>query len=427
MKFFRSLLVQSAVLIWILLAVQCTYYENDPPEIYKPRVPVQTDNLEASYVGEFTPNSINSPYWLAADYTIIPMTNITTGQVSSETGLLNVNGTYNGLSDFNANTELAVEVKAGYDDNFLYLLASWQDDIYDLSQRSWLFNGPLDPLKSETADGWTSQWNDDNIIFSFDREDGTADVWNWSLALSEPLGYALDMIDDGISTSYDAGERRFVRNVNGVGNTAGPKYEWSGEQQELTREISGFTLLDPGFYLLNKTEFTGNVVNGAAMYQAECAECHGTTGDGDGYSWSTGYAMNLPGFLNRFSREGLASAILGSSHDGASHFEKLNAEERNDLIAMIRGFSGVPGYYLENAEGTADVRTESNVALAKLNTRRNNPGGYKVLFIRELINGNADDIQFDKVANAEVNFDLLLTNNDSINTVGAKGLKLVFK
>jgi mono/diheme cytochrome c family protein len=420
---FKSL-VMALIFGWLF---SCTYYENEPIKIPQPKVPKETENLEATYVADVIPNSINSPYWQTSDFKTITLSNVTIGQVTDEVGLLNVNGTYNGLDDFSEGTDLAVELKAAYNDGFLYLLASWKDKSFDLSQHSWLYDGPEDPLKPELSNGWTSQRNDDNIIFEFDMGGGKSDVWKWSLALSEPLGFALDMMNDGSTTTTDSGDKMYVRNINGTGNNAGPMYEWSGEQQELDREYGGFTLLDPGFYLINKTAFTGNIVNGAMLYQAECAECHGVEGDGKGFNWDTGYAMNIPGFLNRLSRESFATAALSSTHDGASHFEKLTTEERDDLVAMVRGFTGVPGYYLENPSGSnSDVKALSNVQLAKVNTRTDNKG-YSVLFIRKLDTGNNDDIQFVNPESMNLNFNVYLTNNDDLNKVGAIDETITFK
>ena len=252
-----------------------------------------------------------------------------------------------------------------------------------------MFDGPEDPLKAEATDGWTSQRNDDKLILELDMGNGQTDVWQWSLSLSEPLGYAIDLFDDGTDRVNDAGDVMFERNVDGEGNRAGPKYEWDGQIQELTREPGGLTILDPGFYLLNKTEFTGDAQNGLALYQQECAACHGVEGDGRGFDWNTGYSMIIPGFLNRFSRESFASVTLSSSHDGASHFEILSESERDDLIAMIRGFTGVPGYYLQQPTGSsADVKAVSSFPLAQLNTRRSNENGYKVLLTRALNTGH---------------------------------------
>lgn len=416
---------------WFLLIMvlhACTYHENEPIKIPQPRVPQETQDLEAQFISDVPPNAVNAPFWLISDFKTVSLQDAVVNQVTGDVGLLNVNGTFNGLDDFSAGSDLELQLKAAYDDTYLYILASWEDESFDLSQHSWLYNGPEDPLKAESSDGWTSQRNDDNIIFEFDLSNGTKDVWKWSLALSEPLGFALDMFDDGTSKEFDSGDKMFVRNVNGTGNNAGPKYEWSGEQQDLDREFGGFTLLDAGFYLLNKTEFKGDPANGNVLYQQECAACHGVEGDGKGFEFNTGYAMNIPGFLNRFSREGFATAALSSSHDGAGHFEILNAQEREDLITMVRGFTGIPGYYLQNPSGSnSDVRTLSNVALAKVNTRSKNESGYKVLFIRELNTGSGDDIQFSNPENTQVSFDVFLTNNDDINMVGSVNETLIFK
>ena len=78
-----------------------------------------------------------------------------------------------------------LKLKAAYDDDFLYILVSWQDDSYNISQGNWLYKGPPDPLKPG-ADrfGWTSQQNDDNLILSFTGDSGDLDIWKWSLEWS---------------------------------------------------------------------------------------------------------------------------------------------------------------------------------------------------------------------------------------------------
>ena len=89
---------------------------------------------------------------------------------------------YDGLKDFNQGAGTELILKAAYDDVNVYLLVSWQDVGYNISQENWLFNGPEDPLKKdEDRFGWTSQQNDDNLIFSFENSSGEEDVWNGAL------------------------------------------------------------------------------------------------------------------------------------------------------------------------------------------------------------------------------------------------------
>ena len=416
-------LKNTLVLVLSIVVFSCTYYEKPPIKVPFPQ---ERQKVPAPYVQE-APNSIFSSYWFNADYRVIPLTDITTKRVNNEDGWLNANETYNGLADFEG--ELKLEIKAAYDDSYVYILASWNDSTFNAAQQSWLYDGPTDPLKSESTDGWTSHGSDDNLIFEFDMGNGQYDVWKWSLALSEPLGYALDMINDGSTVSFDSGDKMYVRNTVGTDNYAGPAYEWNGELQELERgEFGGYTILGPEYFIYNKTEFVGDIVNGDMIYQTECAECHGVKGDGDGYEWPTGYAMNSFGFLNKFSREEFAAVTAGSSHDGRSHFTKLTDNEKDDLIARIRGFTGVPGYYLENPSGSnSDIRTSSNVPMASLDMRDTN-NGYSVLFIRELSTGNNDDVVFDAGSDRlEINFNVYITNGDDVNKVGAENEVLVLK
>lgn len=417
----------------ILLIASCTYYKN---EIFIPPVAEETPTLEAVHV-TVPPNSINAPYWTTADFLTINVKNITTEQVASGDGLLNMNGTYNGLSDFNDGDAVNLSLKAAYDNEYLYILASWKDKTYNASQGNWFYNGPADPLKEEDTVGWTSQQNDDNLILSFETSGNSRDVWKWSLALSEPMGYAIDMHDDGNGFVQDSGEPMFVRNSVGASFRSGPAYAFNGSQQELTRDPGGKTFLDPGYYLLNITEFLGNAARGAQLFDENCAFCHGNNGEGGGYFDNSAVAINTPGKFNRYDRDGIdelikmgvgdTTLIHGKLDLGSIRWQALDSIDKNDLIARLRGFSGVPGYMLQNPAGSmADIQAVSNVGIARIDVSKAN-NGYKVLMIRKLQTGNTDDIQFNPAQQRVYDFHVFLTDNDNENLVGDENKQLTFK
>ncbi len=412
------------VLLTGIVLSGCTYYENDPILLPQPEIPTPTTTLEASYVAK-SPNKITAGYWKTADYLIINAQNLTTSQVPPDDGIFNVSGLFNGLSDFNQGKNPSITMKAAYDNDSLYILVSWKDTLYNMSKTNWLYNGPVDPKKAGSTLGWTSQRSDDAFVLSFDMTGSKRDVWNWSLALSEPLGYAIDMIDNSGVTTNDAGDRTYLRNIAGSTNRSGPKYDWDGQQQEIKRTLGGFTILDPGYYLLNKKLFTGDLINGDFVYQTKCTSCHGPTGNGDGASNPVGIKLNKPGQFNRRTRPALdAFASSQSQHEGAIHYP-AGETDRTDLFARLRAFSGIPGYYLQNPTGSSsDIQSLSNVQLAKIDEY--NTKGYSVLMMRKLNTGNTDDVVFNS-EQMVYNFNFSVTHNDELNKIGITTQQLTFK
>jgi hypothetical protein len=417
-------LKRSYVLSLALLgAVSCSYYQNPPPPV--PPTSDETIALEATKVTT-PPTTISASYWKTADYILINPEEITKGKTTEEDGLLNMNGMYDGLADFNDGDASELRIKAAYDDDNLYLLATWKDQSFDVSQGSGLYNGPEDEHQSSNDPaGWTRQYNDDKLILGFNAAEGK-DIWKWSLALSEPIGYAIDMIDDGSGEQADDGDFAFNLNSEGA-NRANPLYEWSGEQQDINRPLADVTILDPAFYLLNTTDFLGDVEIGEQLYQKECAECHGPLGDGNGTEWQTFVPMTDP-TLNRFDRNALDELIGSNDHSGSSHWTKLDPEEKEDLTARLRAFSGVPGYIIDDAEtALPDIQAVSNVNLARIDYYTKSKKDYQVLLIRPLTTGNNQDVQFNVTEQQEYPFDAMLADDDDQNRVGALGRTLIFK
>jgi len=140
-------------------------------------------------------------------------------------------------------------------------------------------------LKSDSTGGWTGQRNSDHIAFAFEIDNasspagsfsnvgcdaschssggnaqmnpvsGKVDIWDWSLAVTAPLGYAADMIANSDSFSTDAGNRMYVRNINGFTHRSGPAFEWDGSSQNVTLANGQSSIVDPAFYIFNKQLF----------------------------------------------------------------------------------------------------------------------------------------------------------------------------
>ncbi len=411
------------VLGLLLFTASCTYYTNEPPPISEAR-----PTLEARHVS-VPPNSINASYWATATYLTVNVKDINTKMVSPGDGLLNVNGMYNGVSDFNGGDSAELTLKAAYDDENLYILASWNDKTLNVSGNNWYYNGPSDPLKDESSAGWTSQGSDDELILAFNKSGKTRDIWKWSLALSEPLGYAIDMYDNGSQWSNDAGDQMFVRNSMSDSYRSGPKYEWNGKQQSVDRDPAGSTVLDPLDFLLNKTDFTEDVANGEDLFQSHCSFCHGS--HGQGHAPFDTLAVSLVNGAT-YNRSLYSSSIdnrlaADSTHDGAKYWNELSKQDKIDVFARIRTFNGIPGYYLQNPSGSAsDIRALSNIQLSRINTSSSN-SGYKVLFIRKLNTGKDDDVQFDLSTGRQFEFDVYLMDNDILNKIGKTSEQLTFK
>ncbi len=416
--------------IWgliLLFCASCTYNTN---ETFIPPVEEQTKSLEAAFVAS-PPTTFNDPFWKTADYMVVSTNEITSGMKYNVDGLLNANKMYGGKENFNGGQDSGLRLKAGYDNEYLYILAVWSDNTYNASWGNWFYNGPRDPMLNQDSAGWTSQRNDDNLILAFENE-GSADVWNWSLSKSDPVGYMLDMNGSDGEWVSDAGTPVLVRNAAIEGNfRSGPKYEWNGPVQELTRlqgVSASFTQLDPGFYILNKSDFTGSIRNGEPLYQSKCARCHGENGEGDGYATNTGVAINGISYFTRNTRSGIDGFLgNGQLHGGAGYWVGLTATQKDDIIARLKGMSMVPGVVLQTPTGSnADIRAYSNVLLGRIDETKVNPG-YKVLIIRKLQTGNTDDIQFNASENLEYNLNVYLTDGDDQNLVGQEGRKLTFK
>ena len=416
-------IISLIIIVLIAFTTSCEWEEKPGP-----RVSEKTLQLEAEYSSDKI-DGIKSAFWKGADYVEVAVNDLATENVNTETGMFNMNGTFKGLESFNKGDSIKLTVKAGYDDENIYILASWKDSYINASYASLLYNGPSDPLKPGTTEGWTSQRNQDNIVFEFDiPQTQDKDVWKWSPAHSEPLAYAIDMnIKSGGVAQNDAGSPMVIKNTNS--NTGKPLYEWNGELQKITTANGKSSILDPAYYILNKTEYKGDAAAGTSVFNKNCAKCHGDDGSGEqSEEHPDVYATPLNNIeWNRDSREALVSKILAEDHDGKSYFEKLTQTQKDDLFARMRSISGIPGYYISEPSGSLiDVITFSNLNTSKIKAR-SETGEYQVLFVRKLNTGNSDDIIFKTDGTNEYKFTIKLSDNDDINYIGSINNLLIFK
>lgn len=454
----KSILIISSIVAIIILVNSCV-----KDTAYVPPVPIQTSTLEARKVTEPPLNFTGyNSYWKTADYMLVTLANASTGILSTD-GQMNMTGTYTGMNSFAVNPGL--KLRAAYDDANLYILAEWTDPQINMSFRNWYFNGPGDPLKSsETSNGWTSQRNSDGLALAFEIDPasgpagsfvtvgcaaschsnginsnmkpdvGKIDFWNWSLARSG-MGYAEDMVAIKDSLADDSGTKLYARNSNGYTNRSGPAYEWDGTVQTVTLPDGKTATLNPGFYLLenHKTPFVGDIASGDQIFHrstkpGDCFSCHGNNGDGIGTS-GEGAVLNIP-FMNTKPRTTLLYN-MDRVETMPNYWSGLSATERDNIIAYVRGLSGVPGYYLKTPSGSnADITVLTNVT--PINVRNASQFSslektYQILLIRKLKTNNTDDIQFDLSASTTYKFGIALMNNDTRNHIGSKIETLNFK
>lgn len=446
----------------LTLIINSCDYDFIPPPPPPPPPPKATSTLEVQYVST-PPTSLSNRYWSkTADFLEVQIGDTGSSGLLYSDGLLNMTGTYNGKTDFNNGEDPGLILKAAFDDNMIYILVEWTDSDINISSQTLVWDGNTDPLKTDSSKGWTSQRNSDKLAFAFEIDPvsssygsfstvgcaaschyngnsyemkpltGKTDIWKWDLALSEPLGYSFDMVSDEINgLNFDAGQQIVQRNSAGTDNRSAPLYEWDGSIQDYTRPDGKKTILDPAFFLLNKTDFTGEVLKGEVHYLDNdygCFHCHGEKGQGSG-DFGDGSPFNNSSINRIYSRSGFENfASSSTTHpDGAGYYNHFTASEKTDIIARIRSFFGLPGYYLTTPDGSnADITSTSNVSLTKVST-----GGthiqYKVLLVRKLLTGNSDDIQFDLSISKTYKFGIALMDNDGKNHIGSIIETLTFK
>lgn len=411
-------------ILFLITFLSCETDKIIPSKGYLPSDGIKTESLNAGYFW-ITQGKLTSSYWKEADYVDVNVQSISTQNLYPE-GYLNMTGTYNGLEDFNSGDAPNVKLKAGYDDAYLYILAEWNDISTDASNKTLIWDGPDDPLKMDSTAGWTYQENSDKFLIEFDHPDNTKDVWLWDAALSAPLSMAFNMSMSRDGSITNDNNLNYSSNTNDL--SVRPIYEWNGERQELETSL-GTTILDPAYYLLDtyKTHYIGNVASGKTIFNvtADCRFCHGPNGNGIPDDYTDGGSLQRKS-LNRYSREGLIEFIESTSHEGRGnqYFGKIKSDTNavNNLIAYIRGISGVPGNIIHPPENK-DVMAYSNISIGGVSEENTT---YKVLFIRKLNNNNnSNDVQFN--TESSYNFSVKISDGDGINYIGSGNIELKFK
>ncbi len=428
-------------------------YEPPPPHSSQP-----STTLVANFVST-PPNELTSPYWKTADYLEVTSQNMSTKQLYGD-GFLNMTGTYLGLASFNKNLDPGLKLKAAYDANNIYILAEWTDPQVDPEFARYTYNGPLDPLKSESDSAWTMQGNCDRFALAFEIQNassaagsfsnvgcqaachtgsayamhpdaGKVDIWNWNLAHSAPMGYAEDMVANADSLSDDAGNRLWMWNKKGTSPRSGPAYEWDGNTQNIKSPGGQSSVLNPTYYLYSKTSFIGDPAKGDSIFHrtsqpGECYTCHGSQGQG-----ATEEAIN--GISEGSKSRSEIINNMNNNSDMGPYISGLNTTDFNNLVAYVKGFSGgTPGSYLQLPTGSnADIIAISNVTAGQITNAaspsKNIHTTYQVLIIRKLNTGNSDDVAFIPTVTKIYKFGVALMNKDGANHIGSAIETLTFK
>jgi len=123
---------------------------------------------------------------------------------------------------------------------------------------------------------------------------------------------------------------------------------------------------------------------------------------------------------------------MDNEADMSTYWGGLNSSERDDIVAYLRGLSGVPGYYLTTPDGSnADIQAISNVTAVNIKNAMlpatNVHTKYQVLLIRKLKTNNADDTQFDLSGGHTFKFGVALMDNDGKNHIGSTIETITFK
>lgn len=408
----------------LFIQIGCETDKRFPPKGYIPNNPVETDKLEAQYFW-IPQNTLKSSYWKDASFVNLGIIDRSTGNLYDD-GILNATGTFSGVSGFNDGNTPELKLKAGYDNEYLYLLIEWKDTTLNADYLNWFWNGPDDILKNDSTTGWTQQKNSDNISVLFRHEDNSFDVWHWNLATTAPFN---------IAETYNVDDERLfssaLTTVNSENESprTGPKYEWNGQRQEITLSDGTIQIADPARYLLEeyKQLFVGNVIAGQSVFnsRADCKFCHGPDGNGIPDGYTNGGPLNLP-FINRYSRDGLAEYIGSSGHEGSGSQYwgriKNNQQDIDNLVAFMRSVSGIPGQILSMPDMNTFVHATSNISIGRIDEDNSM---YKLLLRRKLFTENSSEIQFD--TQFSYSLSLQLSDNDEINYVGTKEIELVFK
>lgn len=273
---------------------------------------------------------------------------------------------------------------------------------------------------------------------------GLMDLWHWKTSRSNPLGYVNDQwAGNGTGRSNDTAQG--IENRNRVSNNA------SGPTRVLNPAAAGVTVdkfagtatiafnsvLNGAVNLDARTNLTfdasmpiesTDAVGGQAVYAANCESCHGT--DGKKVASAAFYKAGLT-----WTRAEIVAHANDPAHGGANRGldgglggqgQTVSVADTDKLVARIRGFSGVPGYWLREGDGVtfhvddiAQVRNFKNVYDPVT-------GKYTVIIRRKLVTADTtQDVQFDDLAKTYL-FGVAIMEFDGQNHAGAPLLKMVF-
>lgn len=388
-----------AILIIVFVFEYCEY-----EELPGPNLPRETSKVEAIYIKTANPVLSNSPIWEEANFTKVVLSDIVTGNAYGE-NMREMNGTRDGIESLGGSNAVDLTLKSVYDSEYVYILAEWNDPSLNVAYKNWYWDT-----------SWFRKGNADNLILKFDM-DGGSDVWQWNVALSEPVGYALDRIEQNGIIRDDEGLSSFSLN----NSTVKPLLEWDG-QAPIFEKPSGFpAILDPAYFMAGTTDYIGEPDNGQELFTQNCLACHGVLGE-TGFVNDYGESLD-PINLNRWSRKTLDDYIRSEDHDGRIVYSTLNYINKADLFSFIRSTGGIPGFSVQLPEGSAaDIEAQTFLSLTNVHPDNS---GYRIMLKRKLQTFNPDDIQFTPQSRS-YGFQVLLSHNDDLNFVGALGQELVF-
>lgn len=382
------------------------------------KVADETEALSWLASGDFYQKDLSSAY-----------PNGSKGQVYA--GEYNMTGSINGIS-------ATIKITAAYTDRDVYFQLQWTDPTKtnDLNRRRSLFNGPGEGGVG-TVPGWSSQLNDDKFAMAWDVKgaaDGTGtfqqkgctvgchdemnppqgvmDIWHFKTSRSNPLGYVNDQYGDATGRHTDAGDPIEVRNLRDPNDISkGPKFVWDPTKGKqlfvLPNPAEGSNELDPALFLLksNVTELKGDAKAGDFTVTNVCASCHDFNGADNKVIRDWG--------LNKTDAQ-IATWLKDPAHPGSGDAASLSATDVTDVIARIRGFTGVPGYYLQQPTGSAaDIIVLNSKTIYK-------DGVYTVQIRRPLNSGHPDDdVQFDPLNTKEYPFGVAVMDKDGKNHAGS--------
>lgn len=347
---------------------------------------IQTDNLQAvSTTGD--PHDPADPFWNQVNYFVT--------QVASNIPSLLTGAPFD------------VTAKAAYNDSNLYVWLSWRDPTGTESvRRIWTFNGttwsksgdedrigvhwPIGTVQNFPTLGCAALCHRDGPpeeLEGYAMHAGSgerADQWHWKAARGNIVGYSDDKYladetwagtgQEEAAHHSDAGTSTYSDNKDGP--DGGPRYAWNGV---LSYDGSGNFLA-----LADAIEIAGSAVAGKAVFDANCAVCHGAGAVGGVGPRLVDLTREDPFTeINNAIRQGVPDTIMPAWGDGNP--PDLTDQQITDVISYIQALTPIPREVLRDPAGSrGDVRAHGVYA----------DGSWWVVLRRALNTGNNDDRQF---------------------------------